>query len=145
MDEPEPTQPSLTSGDFHNLAHKQILNAVQETLIDAKLDWSLVAPLLEAGRDVCRGDFREAAQIRLHTVRAEGDQWVDAEEAYLGISVADRETGEPWLAETYWISDVARADADPDQVRRVVTALQRSVAKLEAWLSEQDGSPDRQL
>ena len=126
-----------SSADFHNVVQKQILNAVYETLAAGKLDWELVVPFLEAAREMCRGDFRQAASIRLHTVRAEGEAWVDAEEAYLGISVADRDDGTAWLSETYWISDIAKAEADPDQVRRIVAALERSVAKLNDWLAEQ--------
>jgi hypothetical protein len=126
-----------SSADFHNVVQKHVLNAVSETLGAGKLDWHLVAPFLAAAHEICRADFEQAAQIRLHTVRAEGDAWVDAEEAYLGIQVPDRDTGEPWLSQTWWISDIARADPDPAQVRRVVAALERSVAKLNAWLAEQ--------
>ena len=108
----------FTSGDFHKIAQKQILNAVFETLAETKMDWELVAPFLDAAREVCRGDFEETAQIRLHTVRAEGEDWVEAEEAFLGISVADRDDGKEWLSETHWISDIATADEDPEQVAR---------------------------
>ena len=131
----------FTSADFHNLVHKQVLNLVHETLAESKLDWSLVAPFLESARAISRADFQEAGQIRLHTVRAEGEQWVEAEEAYLGIAVADRDSGDTWLSETYWLSDIALAEKDPEQVRRIVAALGRSIAKLEAWLSSQDESP----
>ena len=132
---------SFTTADFHNLVHKQVLNLVHETLAETKLDWALVAPFLESARAMCRADFHEGAQIRLHTVRAEGEQWVEAEEAYLGIAIADRDSGEPWLTETYWLSDIATADSDPAQARRVVAALQRSIAKVEAWLSSQEEGP----
>ena len=134
---------SFTSADFHNVAQKQILNAVYETLVENKLDWTLVQPLLEAAREMCRADFREAARIRLHTVRAEGDGWVDAEEAYLGIAIPDRDDGQEWLSETFWVSDIATADGDPEQVRRIIAALERSVAKLNAWLEDKEkGGPD---
>ena len=126
-----------TSGDFHNVVQKHVLNAVYETFAAGKLDWELVAPFLAAGRELCRADFRSGARIRLHTLRAEGDAWVDAEEAYLGIQVADRDQGEDWLSETYWLSDVAIAERDPEQVRRIVAALERSIGKLNAWLAEQ--------
>ncbi|WP_162806363.1 hypothetical protein [Sphingosinicella terrae] len=132
---------SFTTADFHNLVHKQLLNVVHETLAESKLDWALVAPFLETARAMCRADFREGAQIRLHTVRADGDQWVEAEEAYLGIAIPDRDSGEAWLSETYWLSDVALADADPAQVRRIVAGLRRSIGKLEAWLSNEDEGP----
>ena len=57
-------------------------------------------------------------------MRAEGEAWVDAEEAYLGIAVTDRDDGQDWLSETCWISDIALADRDPEEVRRVVAALE---------------------
>jgi len=131
-----------TTADFHNVVQKQVLNAVYETLAAGKMDWELIAPFLEAAREICRGDFRQAASIRLHTVRAESDAWVDAEEAYLGISVADRDDGKAWLSETYWLSDIAKAEEDPEQVRRIVAALERSVAKLNAWLAERPAGED---
>ena len=134
---------SFTSSDFHNVVQKQILNAVYENLVENKMDWALIQPILETAREMCRGDFREAARIRLHTVRAEGDGWVDADEAYLGIAIADRDDGQDWLSETFWVSDVATAEGDPEQVRRIVAALERSIAKLHAWLAEQEkGGPD---
>ena len=133
---------SYSSSDFHNVVQKQILNALYETFAGGKLDWELVRPFLEAAREICRADFREGGSIRLHTLRAEGDEWVDAEEAFLGISVADRDTGEDWLSETYWLSAIALADREPAQVRRTIAALERSIAKLNAWLAEQEnGGP----
>jgi hypothetical protein len=129
---------SFTSADFHNVVHKQIVQAVYETLADGKIDWDLIVPFLDTAREICRSEFREASRIRLHTVRAEGEDWVDAEEAFLGIAVADRDTGQDWLSETYWLSDVAIADRDPEQARRIVAALERSIAKINAWLAEQE-------
>jgi len=131
----------FTSGDFHNVVQKQIVHAVYETLAADKLDWELVAPFLEAGRAVCRGDFRENAQIGFHSLRAEGEQWVEAEEAFLGIAVPDRDSGEEWLAETYWVSDIVVAANDPEQVRRTLAALERSLAKVRAWLDAQQSPP----
>jgi len=134
---------TFTSADFHNVVQKQILNAVYESLAAGKMDWELIAPFLDTAREICRSEFRETSRIRLHTVKAEGEGWVDAEEAYLGIAVADRDEGQDWLAETYWVSDIALADRDPEEVRRVVAALERSIAKLNAWLAEQEmGGPD---
>ena len=133
----------FTSADFHNVVQKHILNAVYESLAAGKLDWDLIVPFLETAREICRSEFRETSRIRLHTLRAEGDGWVEADEAYLGIAVADRDDGQDWLSETYWVSDIARADGDPAEVRRVVAALERSIAKLNAWLAEQEkGGPD---
>ncbi len=138
MDDDSP----FTSADFHNVVHKQIVNAVYETLSEGKLDWNLIAPFLETARAICRADFEEGAKIRIHTVQADGEDWVDAEEAFLGISVQDRDDGSEWLSETRWISEVALEEEDPEQVRAVVRALERSVAKLNAWLAEQEaGGP----
>lgn len=132
----------FTSADFHNAVHKQILNAVYETMAEGKLPWELIAPFLEAARAVCRSDFEDNASIGLHTVRAEGEQWVDAEEAFLGIAVADRDTGEEWLSQTYWLSDIATAGGDPEQVRRIAAALERSLARIQAWLADKEkGGP----
>ncbi len=106
------------------------------------MDWELIAPILDTAREICRSEFRETSRIRLHTLRAEGEAWVDAEEAYLGIAVTDRDDGQDWLSETYWISDIALADGDPEEIRRVVAALERSIAKVNAWLAEQEkGGP----
>lgn len=126
----------LTAGDFHTIAQKQILNAVFAVLAEAKMDWSLIAPFLEAARELCLGDFEETGRVRLHVLRAEGETWVEAEEAFLGISVSDREDGDEWLSETYWLSDIATADADPAQVRAIARGLERSLAKINAWLAD---------
>ena len=69
-------------------------------------------------------------------LRAEGTDWVEAEEAFLGISVSDRDDGAEWLSETYWLSDVAIADEDPAKVRAIVRGLERSLAKINAWLAD---------
>jgi len=138
MDEEKDDSP-LTSADFHTVAQKQILNAVFAALAESKMDWSLIAPFLETAREVCAGDFQENARIRLHTMRAEGDDWVEAEEAFLGISVADRDSGGEWLSETYWLSDVATADGDRAQVRAIVAALERTIAKLNDWIANPPG------
>ena len=131
----------LTASDFHLVAQKQVLNAAFATLAESKMPWNLVAPFLETARAVCVGDFVENARIRIHTQRAEGEDWVDAEEAFLGISVADREDGEEWLAETYWLSDLATADGNRAEVEAVIAGLERTVAKLREWLASGAGSP----
>jgi hypothetical protein len=131
----------LTTGDYHVIAQKQILNAVFAVLAETKMDWALVAPFLEAAREICLGDIEETAQIRLHTLRAEGTDWVEAEEAFLGISVSDRDDGKEWLSETYWISDVATADEDPEKARQIVRGLERSIARINAWLADKPGGP----
>jgi hypothetical protein len=126
----------LTTADFHTVAQKQILNAVFAVLADSKMDWALIAPFLETAREICLGDFEETGRVRLHVLRAEGDTWVDAEEAFLGISVSDRDDGAEWLSETYWLSDIATADGDPAQVRAIAQGLERSLAKINAWLAD---------
>lgn len=123
----------FTSADFHNMIHKQVVSAVQDALADVKLPWDSVAPFLETAREMCRADFAEAA-IRLHTVQQQDGGWVDAEEAYLGIAVHDRETGAEWLSDTYWLSDIATQDEDPAEVSKVIAAVERSLAKMRAWL-----------
>jgi len=129
----------LTVGDFHMIAQKQIMNAVFATLAETKMEWNLVEPFLETARAVCAGDFVENARIRIHTQRAEGEDWVDAEEAFLGISVADREDGQEWLAETYWLSDLVTADGDRTEVEAVIAGLERTIAKLREWLASGGG------
>ena len=99
------------------------------------MPWNLVEPFLEAGRAVCVGDFVENARIRIHTQRAEGETWVEAEEAFLGISVSDREDGEEWLSETYWLSDLAVADGNRTEVEAVIAGLERTIVKLREWLA----------
>jgi hypothetical protein len=125
----------LTVADFHTVAQKQILNAVFATLAESKMSWNLVEPFLETGRAVCVGDFVENARIRIHTQRAEGEAWVEAEEAFLGISVADRDDGEEWLSETYWLSDLVTADGDRNEVEAAIAGLERTIAKLREWLA----------
>jgi len=125
----------LTVGDFHTVAQKQILNAVFATLAESKMPWNVIEPFLEAGRAVCAGDFVENARIRIHTQRAQGETWVEAEEAFLGISVADREDNEEWLSETYWLSDLAIADGNRTEVEAVIAGLERTIAKLREWLA----------
>ena len=131
-------QAGMSAADFHGLAQKQIMNAVFATLAESKMPWNLIEPMLEAGRAVCEGDFAEA-EIRLHTTRGEGEDWVEAEEAFLGISVADRENGREWLSETYWLSDIATHDATREEVQAVIAGLERTIAKLNAWLASGAG------
>jgi len=135
IDDEGEEQTLLTTADYHNIAQKQVMNAVFAVLADNKMDWALVAPFLDSARELVRGDFA-TAQMRLHTVRAEGDTWIEAEEAYLGLSVSDRDDGAEWLAETWWLSEIALADGDPAEVRRIVAAIGRSLDKINAWLAD---------
>lgn len=141
--EPHPKDDSpLTTADFHNVAQKQILNAVFAILSDTKMSWETVEPFLSAARDVVLGDIEETAQVRLHTVQQdEAGGWKEAEEAYLGISVSDRDTGEEWLSDTWWLSEIAIAEEDPEQVRAIIRGLERTIAKLNGWLQAQGALP----
>jgi hypothetical protein len=136
---------TFTSADFHNVVQKQLLNTVFDTLAQSKLDWSQVAPFLEAARELCRSDFAETGRARIHAVRAEGDGWIEAEEAYVGISVADRDDGTEWLSETWWLSDIIVAENSREQVQAVIAALERSIAKLNLWLESGGGPTDTLL
>ena len=144
-DEEEPRPPEegpLSLGDFHQIAQKQIPNAVFAVLAESKMDWHLVEPFLAAARDVLLGDIEETAQVRLHTVQQVDGNWVEADEAYLGISVSDREQGDEWLSDTWWLSEIATAEDDPEQVRAIVRALERTIAKLNLWLADKPpGNP----
>ena len=103
------------------------------------LDWEEVAPFLEAARKLCRSEVEETGRARIHAVRAEGNEWVEAEEAYIGLSVADRDSGEEWLSETWWLSDIVIAENDREQAAQTVAALERSLAKIRRWLEEGEG------
>ena len=127
----------FTTKDFSAVIQKQIVNAALESLTASDMDWELIAPFLEIARRKCASEFRNHADIRLHRLRAEGDDWVEAEEAYLGIAVADSETGKTWMTETYWLSEIALANPDREQVRLLVAALRRSLAKIEASLADE--------
>ncbi|MGZ8997939.1 MAG: hypothetical protein ACXW2T_03685 [Allosphingosinicella sp.] len=130
---------NFTSADFHNVVHKQLLNVVFDTLAKSKLDWEEVAPFLQAARKLARSDFEHSGRARIHAVRAEGESWVEAEEAYIGLSVADRDNEEEWLSETWWLSDIVIAENDRDQVAQILAALERSLAKVRRGLEESDG------
>ena len=132
--------PPFSAADFHNVVHKQIVNAAFETLADAKLDWNLVAPFLDAAHEICRADLQEGARLRLHAAAAEGETPVERDEAFLSIAVADREDGETWLSESYWLSDIALADGNAGEVRRLAAALERSLFRVKAWLDQQEAA-----
>ena len=130
-----------TTSDFQTVVQKQVLNAAYETLVETKFHWGLVEPFLQAAREMCLGDFRRTGRIQIHGVVAEGERWTDAEEAYVGLSIADQDDGREWLSQTWWLSDLVLASGDPGQVREAARALERTVAKLDAWLDEQEKSP----
>jgi hypothetical protein len=81
--------------------------------------------------------------LRRRSVRAarpcyQGDELAPAEEAYVSITVRDRDTQVEWFSDTYWLSDLALADQDPDRVRSAIAAIERSLAKLHAWLEDSE-------
>ncbi|HYG29200.1 MAG TPA: hypothetical protein VD887_03185 [Allosphingosinicella sp.] len=139
---PEYDAEGYTTSDFHNVVQKQVLNATYETLVETKMHWALIEPFLHAAREVCVGDFRRTGSVRIHGVAADGEAWVEAEEAYVSLSIADQDDGHEWLAETWWLSDLVLAGADPARVREAARALERTVAKLDAWLATQSEGPD---
>lgn len=128
------TEPGFTTSDFHNVVHKHIVNAAAAGLAEAKFDWQDIAPFLATARDICRADFRANGLVQLHTVTQQDDQWIDAEEAFVGVSASDQDDGNEWLSETFWLSDVVTAGEDPEHVRSAIRALERTVSKLNAWL-----------
>ncbi|HST35000.1 MAG TPA: hypothetical protein VLK25_00005, partial [Allosphingosinicella sp.] len=52
---PEKPAVALTSADYHQVAQKQIMNAVFAALAESKMEWPTIAPLLDAAREVCAG------------------------------------------------------------------------------------------
>ena len=128
--------PPYTSANFHDDVQRQLVNAAIDSLAQAKLEWHQVVPFLKAGRAICRDDLRLNSRMSLHGLEYEGAELVAAEEAYLSMSVRDREDDDEWLSKTWWLSDVALADEDPERVRAVVAAMERSIDKLKEWLSQ---------
>lgn len=131
-------QPPYTSADFHNDVHKHLVTAATMTLSDTKLAWSQVQPFLEAGRALCRDDLRLNGRVAIHGVEYDGAELVEADEAYLSISVRDRDDGVEWLSQTWWLSDIALADQDPERVRSAIAAIERSAARLRQWLAARE-------
>jgi hypothetical protein len=129
---------AYTTAEFHNVVQKHIVGATYEMMVESKFPWELVEPFLRASRDMFRGDFERTGRLGIHGVTGEGDSWIDAEEAYVSLSVADQDNGREWLSETWWLSDLVLAEADPRRVREAARALGRTVAKLDAWLNAND-------
>jgi hypothetical protein len=127
--------PTYTSSNFHDDVQHHLVNAAVAALAQTKLEWHQVVPLLKAARAMCGEDIRQA-RVALHGFEYEGAELVAAEEAYLSMAVRDREDGTEWLSQTWWLSDIALADEDPDRVRSVISAMERSIDKLREWLSE---------
>ncbi len=145
--EPEPEQEPeeeeyddrpYTAADFHNVVHKQVINAVLDTLSETKMHWEVVAPFLDTAREMCRGDFANAGSVQLHGLTQDGDTVAEAEEAYVEFSIADQDDGHLWFSETFWLSDIVLTSPEPAHVRNSIRALERSIAHLNAWLAEHD-------
>jgi hypothetical protein len=96
--------------------------------------------LLDAARAVCRDDLRLGGGLALHGLEYAGGELAPAEEAYLSVTARDRDTHVEWLSQTYWLSDLALADRDPERVRSAIAAMERSLAKLNAWLEAHEAA-----
>lgn len=131
-------QPPYTSADFQEDAHKQVAAAAAAAVSATHLSWAHVAPLLDAARALCRDDMRFGGGLALHGLEYAGAELAPAEEAYLSVTARDRDTNVEWLSQTYWLSALALADRDPERVRSAIAAMERSIAKLRAWLEEND-------
>ncbi len=141
MEKPDPDTPPppFGSADFHTIVQKQIAAAAQEAIGNAKLGWETIAPVLEAAREMCRADIHEGGGLRLHAEQEEGGE---AEEAFLSLGIADRDDGTEWLSESWWLSDLAIAEEDPARIDAIARALERSVARIDAWLAENEKGGD---
>lgn len=136
MDDPPP----YTGDDFKRDVQRQMVASAVAALSDARLQWAQVAPFLDAARALCRDDLRLNGRLALHGLEQGETGLEEAEEAYLSLSVAGREDGLEWLSQTWWLSDVALADEDPERVRATLAAMERSLAKVRRWLEEQDAA-----
>jgi hypothetical protein len=132
------SEPPYTSAEFHNQVHKQIVATAVAALEETKLPWAQVAPFLEAGRSMCRDDLRLNGRFALHGLEQQGEELAEAEEAYLSISVRDREDGTEWLSQSYWLSDIVLTDQDPERVRSAIAGIERSLTRLRQWLTERE-------
>lgn len=131
-------QPPFTSSEFHDAVQQQLVNAAIATLAEAKLEWAQVAPFLDAGRAMCRDDVRLNGRLAVHGQEYDGPELVEAEEAFLSLSVRDREDGIEWLSQSWWLSDVILSDENPDRVRSAIAAMERTTVKLRGWLAERE-------
>lgn len=130
-------QPPYTSSNFAEDAQKRLVDAAVGALSETRLSWPQVAPLLDAARAVCRDDLRfGGGQLALHGLEYENAELAPAKEAYVSVTARDRDTQVEWFSETYWLSELALADQDPERVRSAIAAIERSLAKLRTWLEE---------
>lgn len=134
------SEPPYTSADFHNEVHKQLVTTATAILEETKLPWEKVAPLLGAGRAMCRDDVRLNGRLAIHGLEQQGEELAEAEEAYLTLSVRDREDGTEWLSQSYWLSDIVLTDQDPERVRSAIAGIERSLTRLREWLAEREAA-----
>ncbi len=132
--------PPYSLADFHHVVRKQLATAASAALADAKMRESELDAILYSARALTAGELEQSGRLALHGLDLGADgELAPAEEAYLSVS-AGGENGEgEWLSLSYWLSDLALADRDPERVRAAIAAIERSLAKLNAWLAEQEG------
>jgi hypothetical protein len=54
--------------------------------------------------------------------------------------MADQDDGHLWFQETFWLSDIVLTQPDPAHVRNSVAALERTIARLNAWLADNEAA-----
>lgn len=131
------SDPPFTTSDFEDAVQRQLVPALAAALRDVRLDPGVAETLLDKARALCRSDFLDGgARLRILGQQAEGDGVAEAEEAYLALSVHDRDDGHAWLAQSYWLSDLVIGSGDPAQVRTALAGLERTAARLRDWLAD---------
>jgi hypothetical protein len=134
--------PPYTLADFHHVVRKQLATAASSALADAKMRDSELDAILYSARALTAGELERDARLSLHGLDlGEDGELAPAEEAYLSVSAGGEHGEGEWLSLSYWLSDLALADRDPERVRATIAAIERSLAKLNAWLAEQDAPP----
>lgn len=131
-------QPAYTTSEFHSTLLKQMAGTIADALSYHKLAEPELAAILAAAHLLAADDIRLGGRFALHGLDQHGPDLTPSDEAYLSVTARDRDTNVPWLSLTYWLSDLALADRDPDRVRTVIAAMERSLDKVKAWLADQD-------
>ena len=98
--------------------------------------------LLDSARAICREDIRLNGRLVVHGLEHDGADLKPADEAYLSLSARAPSDPFDWLSQTWWLSEVALADRDPERVRAAVAAIERSLDKVRAWLADQEQAGD---
>ena len=136
-------EPAYTHLHFLDDAQKQLVKTAIAALSERPLEWSQVAPFLEAARALCRDDVRLNSTLAIHGSEYQEGELVPADEAYLAVSVRDRQDQIEWLSQTFWLSDLALADQDPERVRSAIAAIERTLEKVKTWLAEEEAPPGK--